>query len=416
MSFKFPRLASLNASKLSSQLSMLSVSVLTLSMLGGCSSMPSSQSISSKGSSEVAVSDGRDPYDAYYGSPATKAYDEPRYRTKIERKVIKPVFKTTAPKRYVVKKGDTMWGISQMFLNNPSYWPEIWDENQKVKNPHLIYPGDVLHIYQGGRRRIKMSDGRVVEKMVPQMRIERTGKGDPISSLLPFLAWPRVIDDDIIKETPYIVDGRDAHMLIEEGQRVYIKNLNGSYKQDRYAVFRPGKELRDPATNTVLGREVIYNGFVDIARRGAEVATADVIETKREIRPGDRLFNIENEEQSLNAIIRKPTHRVRGEIISLFEASMVSGQAQVVTINKGKRHGMKPGYILGVYAPGRTVDDPYKTHKRKYSFSPETKVQVGLPPERSATAVVYKVENNLSYALLTKSSHAVRNGYKIGNP
>ena len=104
MSFKFPRLASLNALKLSSKLSMLSVSVLTLSVLGGCSSMPSSQSMSSKGSSEVAVSDGRDPYDAYYGSPATKAYDEPRYRTKIERKVIKPVFKTTAPKRYVVKK------------------------------------------------------------------------------------------------------------------------------------------------------------------------------------------------------------------------------------------------------------------------------------------------------------------------
>ncbi len=415
MSFKFPRLTS---SSTSLHISVLSLSALTLSLLGGCSSvsMPGSQSMSSQNAPEVGRADGRDPYDAYYGSPATKAYDEPHYRTKIERKVVKPVFKTTAPKRYVVKKGDTMWAISNMFLNNPGYWPEIWDENQKVKNPHRIYPGDILHIYEGGRRRIKMSDGRVVERMVPQMRIERKGKGDPISSLAPFLAWPRVIDDDIIKETPYIVDGRDAHMLIEEGQRVYIKNLNSSYKQDRYAVFRPGKELFDPETNRVLGREVIYNGFVEIVRRGDVVATADVIESKREIRPGDRLFNIENEEQSLDALIRKPTHKVRGEIISLFEASMISGQAMIVTINKGSRQGIKPGYMLGVYAPGRTVDDPYKKHARKYSFSPETKVQVGLPPERAGTAIVYKVENNLSYALVSKSSHEVRNGYKIGNP
>lgn len=408
MSFKFPQLTS-------AHLPALSVSLLMLSVLGGCSSAGSmsNQMLSSKADSKN-MANVRDPYDAYYGSPATKAY-EAHYSPRIERKVIKPIFKTTAPKRYVVKKGDTMWGISNNFLNNPGYWPEIWDENQKVANPHLIYPGDVLHIYEGGRRRIKMSDGNVVERLVPQMRIERNGGGEPISTLAPFLSWPRVIDEDVIKETPYIVDGRDAHMLIEKGQRVYIKNLNRSYKQDRYAIFRPGKTLHDPETNTALGREVIYNGFVEIKRRD-EISTADVIETKREIRPGDRIFSIDNEEQSLNATIHKPNRKVRASIISLFDASMISGQAMVVTINKGARNGIKQGYTLGVYAPGRSVNDPYEKHKRQYSFSPVKSVQVGLPPERVATAIVYKVENNISYALISESTHSVKNGYKIGNP
>ncbi len=402
MSSSFPRLA------------LLTVSMLSLSALAGCSSIGGLSSQSASKANTVSINK-VDPYDAYYGSPATRVY-EARYAPKIERRVIKPIFKTTAPKRYVVKKGDTLWGISNMFLNNPSYWPEIWDENQKLKNPHRIYPGDVLYIYQGGRRRIKMSDGRVVEKLVPQMRIERKGKGEPIASLAPFLVWPRVLPDDIIKETPYIVDGRDAHMLIEKGQRVYIKNLNNSYKQDRYAVFRKNKPLYDPErANHLLGYEVVYNGYVDIARRD-KIAVADVIESKREIRPGDRLFAIQNEEQSLNAIIRKPTHKVRGTIISLFDAHMISGQTMVITINKGARNGIKPGYTLGVYAPGRMVDDPYEKHARKYSFSPEKAVKVGLPPERVATAIVYKVENELSYALVSKSSHAVKNGYKIGNP
>ncbi len=400
MSFNFPRLA------------LLATSALTLITITGCSSLGG---LSSQSNHQSVSTNKSDPYDAYYGSPATNVY-EARYSPKIERRIIKPIFKTTAPKRYVVKKGDTLWGISNMFLNNPAYWPEIWDENQKLRNPHLIYPGDVLYIYEGGRRRIKMSDGSIVEKLVPQMRIERSGSGEPIASLAPFLVWPRVLPDDIIKETPYIVDGRDAHMLIEKGGRVYIKNLNSSYKQDRYAVFRKGKALYDPErANHLLGYEVVYNGYVDIVHRD-KISIANVIDSKREIRPGDRLFAMQNEEQSLKAKIRKPKHKVRGAVISLFDAHLISGQAMVVTINKGARNGIKPGYMLGVYAPGRVVDDPYEKLQRKYSFSPDKAVKVGLPPERVATAVVYKVENEMSYALVSESTHAVKNGYKIGNP
>lgn len=390
-----------------SRLTLVSVSVLTLSIIGGCSSINNSQQAPS------AISTA-DPFDRYYGSPST-ASNNAHYQPKIVRGVTRPLFKTGAPKRYVVKKGDTLWGISNKFLNNPAYWPEVWDVNQKLANPHLIYPGDVLYIYQG-RRNI---NGSTVDKMVPQLRIERNGNiGDPISTLSPFLVWPRVLDQDTINNAPYIVDARDATLLIEKDQTVYVKNLADRHAGGKYAIFNVGDVLRDRESGREFGREVTYSGFLEVEQPAlnADVATASVVESKREIRRGDRLLWIEDETHTLKAPITIPKRKVRGTIISLFDAKMISGQTQIITINKGARDGIKLGYTLGVYTRGKTVDDPISKAKRKYAWEPITAAKVGLPPARSATAIVYKVLNNISYALITDSDHEVKNGFKIGNP
>ncbi len=51
-----------------------------------------------------------------------------------------------APTTYVVQKGDTLWDISALFLEDPWLWPELWYFNPQVDNPHLIYPGDLLKL------------------------------------------------------------------------------------------------------------------------------------------------------------------------------------------------------------------------------------------------------------------------------
>lgn len=409
MSFNFPRLA------------LVSASVIGLSFLGGCSTFDkggkgASSQVYSQGASASSVNSA-DPYDSYYGSPKKRAY-EAEYQPNIKRTVIKPVFKVTAPKRYVVKKGDTLWGISNMFLNNPSYWPEIWDVNQKVANPHRIYPGDVLYIYEGGKRRIKLSDGSVVEKLVPQMRIERNGSGEPISTLAPFLAWPRVVDKDTIDNAPYIVAGKDASLLMEEDQTVYAKNLADRHAGGRYAIFHKKKMLIDPETKRELGYHVDYTGFLEVDQPAlnADVAIATIAESKRETKRGDRLLYVQDETHSLNAPIQLPNRKVRGTVISLVDANLVTGQFMIIAINKGARYGIKPGYTLGVYAPGKAVDDPVMKAKRKYSWEPVTAAKVHLPPKRVATAIVYKVLNDMSYALISESDNAVKEGHKIGNP
>jgi len=402
------------------RLTVVSASVLSIAVLGGCSNNAltdlSVPKLSSQKNPSV-ISDAQ--YDSYYGSPDGRAHYA-KYQPKIKRTVVKSgtTFKATAPKRYIVKKGDTLWAISNMFLNNPAYWPEIWDKNQKLANPHRIYPGDVLYIYTG-KKSVSRSNGSVTDKMVPQMRIERNGLGGkPISMLAPFLAWPHMLDSDTIDNSPYIVGADGAQLLIEKGQSVYVKGLSDRHSGGRYAIYHKGKMLVDTDTQKKLGHEIVYTGFLEVQKPAlnAEVAKATVEESIREIRPGDKLLFENDEKNNLTAPIQRPRTKVRGTVISMFDANIISGETMIITVNRGARHGFKQGYTLGVYSPVRVINDPLKMAKKKYKFEPNQAEKVTLPPVRVATAIVYKVLNDISYAVITGSQNTVKKGYKIGNP
>ena len=355
-----------------------------------------------------------DPYDSHYGMPSRNSNGG--YATQPKYKKIRIPVKTNAPSRYKVKKGDTMWDIANKFLKDPWFWPEIWDKNQKIKNPHLIYPGDLLYIYQT-RRTIKR-EGGVVEVLVPQIRVERMGSGKPLSAIAPFLAWPRVLDKATIDRAPYIVDGQDQHLIIENGQTVYIKKLRDRTIGKTYPIFRKNKPLYDPETRELLGYEVVYTADASITRGTGDIASATILNAKREVHKGDRLLKNIDEEVVLNAPMMPPSQKVRATVLSLYEAHMISGTGMIIVLDCGVAEGVKPGHILAVYKPGKTVRDPYeKKEEVKYKYlKRKIAVKVGLPPERIATAVVYKVDKKLSYALVIDSDHAVKKGYKIGNP
>jgi hypothetical protein len=244
------------------------------------------------------------------------------------------------------------------------------------------------------------------------------GSGKPLSALTPFLAWPRVLDKEIIESAPYIVDGQNQHLIIENGQTVYIKKLQDRRIGQRYPVFRKNKPLYDPATGELLGYEVIYTADVNITRHSNTIASATILNSKREVHKGDRLLKNISEKVTLDAPMRAPQHKVRASVLSLYEAHMVSGTGMVITLNAGSIKGIQAGHILGVYKAGKIVNDPYETRqKTEYKYlKTKVAVKVHLPPERIATAVVYKVTKKLSYALITQSNHAVKKGYKVGNP
>ena len=353
-------------------------------------------------------------YDSYYGKPLKKATH------RVHKKAIE--IKATAPKKYIVKKGDTLWGISKKFLVHAEYWPEIWDKNQRIQNPHLIYPGDILYLSY-------VTDN--TGKLVPRIRVDR-GKGvQPVSSLIPFLAWPRVLDEKTITDAPYIIGSRDNHNLITESERIYINRLQAN-KGDRYGIFHKQKELIDPDTGKSLGFEVDYMGYTRIERSDA-ISTATIISANREIRRGDKLFKPKDETRGLNVPIHVPYIKVRGTVMSLYDAHAISGQYMIAVINRGKQQGIKVGHVLGIYAEGRTVEDIeekaraqaavteyMKQHpiypKKSVKPLPEFDIQVELPPEKIGTMVIYKVTDKLSFGLIVESERAVRNGDKIGNP
>ncbi|HRJ52603.1 MAG TPA: LysM peptidoglycan-binding domain-containing protein [Candidatus Thiothrix moscowensis] len=357
--------------------------------------------LSACGASTPAKSGGSDPYDRYYGSPQGQdvAGDTIGYGDII----VNPA----APQTYVVQKGDTLWGIARKFLNTPWHWPEVWDKNQRIPNPHLIYPGDVLTLdYVQG--------SGAGNKLVPRIRVDRGGReGQPISSLIPFMAWPRVLDEATINNAPYIMASRDDHALIAEGETIYVRNLRNAVEGSRCAVFHKNKPLLD-TNGSLLGYEVTYAGYSRVERLG-EPATATVLDAQREIRKGDRLLQPLDETEYLNTPIHAPASRVRGDVVAMFDAEAVAGNYMIATINKGLRDNIQVGHVLGIYAGGKTVDDPYlRQQTGKMGISHPVSTQ--LPPEKVANLVIYKVTDKVSYGLILDATREVKNGYKIGNP
>ncbi len=298
-------------------------------------------------------------YDQYYGKPPQTGHGSrsAAHQSGIKRHTATGrtggmIVNPAAPKTYVVKKGDTLWGIARKFLHTPAYWPEIWDKNQRIANPHRIYPGDILHF--GYRKTVSASGG---EKLVPRIRIERKGSGKPLSTLAPFLAWPRVLDDTRIKNAPYLLASQGDHTLITKGERVYIRNLKKPMIGGRYAIYHPQKPLYDPDTKALLGHQVDYVGYARIDRAD-RLSSATILDANDAIRKGDRLLPPTAHTQTLRAPIQLPRHKVRGEIISLYRAKYLGADCMIMVINRGKQHHIKPGYTLGIYAAGKVVEDP----------------------------------------------------------
>ncbi|MEZ5453611.1 MAG: LysM peptidoglycan-binding domain-containing protein [Thiothrix sp.] len=333
-------------------------------------------------------------YDNYYGQPSTQSRDVFDYGGV----VVNP----SAPRTYVVKKGDTLWGIARKFLNTPWYWPEVWDKNQRISNPHRIFPGDVLTLdYARGTG----------DKLMPRIRIDRRGDGDPIASLTPYLVWPRVLDEATIKNSPYILASQDDHALITEGETIYVNNLRNSQPGTRCAIFHPNKPLHDTRTGQLLGYEVTYGGYSRVERIG-NPATATVLDAKREIRKGDRLLLPVDETANLSGkVFHAPSFKVRGDIISLFDAEYISGNHMIAAINKGRRDRIEVGHTLGVYTQGKYVVDTVESCNSKTGA-----VCSQLPPEKVANLVVYKVTDRVSYGLIMDATREVKDGDKIGNP
>jgi hypothetical protein len=333
----------------------------------------------------------------------------------------------TAPKSYVVKKGDTLWGIASMFLKDPWVWPEVWIINPSIPNPHLIYPGDTLQLAFGanGSPIITVAEAGTARleatKLDPRLRsstLDQAIPTIPYSAIQAFLAHPRLLTRDQIKTAPYVLAFRDTHQVGGSGIEVYVANLS-SDQNSRYAVMRVGDELRDPDDNSVLGYEGIYTATALVERPG-NPAKALLTESALETVAGDRLVTANDEATPVNFTLRAPSSDIHGRIIAAVGGTDLIGQFQVVAINRGKSHGLAAGNVLAVDAAGATVRDLYRGGRSissmgagiGTSFAPTVK----LPDERTGTALVFRVYDRMSYALILGASDTIHVRDVVHNP
>ncbi len=331
-----------------------------------------------------------------------------------------------APEQYVVKKGDTLWDISKIYLRDPWYWPEIWYVNPQVANPHLIYPGDVLRlVYIDGQPRLTIAQrGENVEggvggrKLSPQVRREplsRAITAVPYEVIAGFTGRPVLLDKDQVKNAPYVVGMRDDHTIGAAGNELYARGLDNAAADSRYNVIHVDGKIRDPDNNDLLGYTGVYVGSGPILTTG-ETAKLMLADSSREALQGDKLF-AETVETNTDFVPHAPTTDVKAQVIAIRELT-VMGQYHVIALNRGTKAGLEPGHVLAINQSGGTVRDRYSAgglgSGESSMFSMGKKVK--LPAERVGVAMVYKTYADMSFALIMEASHEIREGDIAGNP
>ena len=315
------------------------------------------------------------------------------------------------PDRYVVVKGDTLWDIAGRFLKQPWRWPEIWKMNrEQIKNPHWIYPGDVIVLERvGGSVQLRLEKGsRPTVKLSPQVRVESLERAVPsVSAAMidPFLSKPLVIEADGLENAPYIIGTDESRVILGVGDSAYAEGVKDS-DPVFWQIYRPGQALIDPDNQQVLGYEAVYLGDAKVTRRTTP-ATIEITKSIQEINVGDRL--VPATEQAINAYVpHAPEKPVAGRIMSAYGGVAEVGQNAIVTINKGKRDGIESGHVLAIYRHGRDVN----TIKDQQPTSDT----VRLPDERYGLLFVFRTFDRLSYALVVQSTRPVHVLDDVQNP
>lgn len=325
------------------------------------------------------------------------------------------------PERYTVAKGDTLWDISTRFLKSPWHWPKIWKINEQIKNPHLIYPGDVVVLrWVNGKPELsvlrkekvpglpslpettaaatptdKPTDGRTV-KLSPKVHSEPLEAAIPTiqpNAIAPFLTQPLAVGEGELEQAGYITTGLDDRIALGDNSEFYARGLkdeSGEY----YQIFRPGNPIRHPDSGELLAYEAQYLGDARRLETG-DPSKFVVTGVKQEIIPTDRLLAAPKKPSLPYYYPRAPKSRVEGRIVSALNAVAEIGPQAVVGISLGTREGIEEGNVLRVM---RHVG----THK-----DPVTRETYNLPDEESALLLVFRTYEKMSYALVMTATRPV---------
>lgn len=319
------------------------------------------------------------------------------------------------PDVYTVVKGDTLWDISGTFLSKPWLWPEIWQINPQIENPHLIYPGDqIALIYVDGQPRLQLSRGdagRTFRMSPGDARLSPQIRSTPLESAIPtialdaiqgFLVQNRVVVPAVLEAAPYVVQGDSQRLILGAGDRVYVRGVVPD--SESFNFVRRGPLYIDPETNEILGREATYIGLGTAVAQEDDVATMAITSTREEVAIGDRVLPTEERRVNSTFFPSAPDNDIRGQIISVFSGVTQVGQYDVVVINRGEREAVKVGDVMAIYRRGALARD---------RIAKET---IRLPSERAGLLMVFRTFEKLSYGLVLVTERPLAVYDEVRNP
>jgi hypothetical protein len=357
------------------------------------------------------------------------------------------------PDTYTVQKGDTLWSIAAKFLQKPWQWPEVWQANPQVRNPHLIYPGDVLSLaYLNGKPGIGFAGRGGIEPHTRAEQLESAVKPLPLSAIEDFLKKPRLVSEDEFKHAPHVVGIEDHYINGSTGQLVYVRGLDAQPGQ-RYVLVRPvgryylitGKDgrpdevfrqdmqdrddrpsmlwHRGPDHFTLhgnvhfLGYEMLQFGEVQATHAG-NPASVLVTSTDYEVRPGDFVLPPQNNQFDFQYVPHAPRQvPPTMRVIAFTDALNAVGRLQVVALSSGAADGVENGQTFSIFHPGDKVQDrsDYPDGSFKAFFHPDD-AKVQLPEEYIGHVMIFRTFDRVSYGLIMDGIRPVHLGDHLYDP
>ena len=311
------------------------------------------------------------------------------------------------PDRHIVVPGDTLWGISGKFLKQPWRWPEVWRMNQaEIKNPHLIYPGDIVLLdHFGGSPRLKIAKP-MNNKLQPKIYSEAVQQAIPSippNIIEPYISQPLIIEPGEHDGLARIVATQEDRLMLGSGDTAFVSSIPDA-SIEKWNVFRRGKPLKDPETGEIIAHEAFFLGNMRLVQPG-EPAVLRVTLAKEEMGRGDRLLPAPPAE-IISYAPHRPEQQIAAKVMSIYGGVNEGGPGYVISLNRGKNEGLEIGHVLALYrdrvATGMDEDG--------------RRVQTALPEERYALAFVFRVFNRVAYALVVESSRSVIIGDSARNP
>lgn len=350
------------------------------------------------------------------------------------------------PDTYVVVRGDTLWDIAGKFLQKPWLWPEIWQANPQIQNPHLIYPGDVISLAY--LNRVGVTPGPRTDA-APINAI-------PLSDVEPFLKDLRVVDS--FHELPYVVGLEEDRLRASQGQVAYVRGLGDVSPGTRFAVLRPtvrythllrsgyccdlfhkqdldarGRYIIDGQpmwTNVMtpdkgkeaLGYEMMRVNVGTVTRGevgGIDASTLLLDEEGREVRVGDRLVPIEPQPYDLQFFPHPPKQQTaygKARVLAVADMLTSGGPRDVVALSVGAREGVDNGTVFSIWREGSNAVDRVEKGLDREEDTVLYENKVRLPDEFAGHVMVFRTYDKVSYGLVMDSIKPARVGYHLKHP
>lgn len=350
-----------------------------------------------------------------------------------------------APGSYRIKSGDTLWSISAYFLKSPWKWPALWGLNQsQIRNPHRIYPGQVLVLTRNGDRAyLQIGNNVGMTGPIPTVRLGPSIRSEaiednaipvlPPDAVIPFLQHGIIIPRNEFENSPRIVALPERRLLLTTGDKVYVRGGTIDPAVQRiYLAYTSPEPIRDPVTRDILGFQATYLGKLKFIREGTlsnqdaynplEVpSTFEIIESTQEMRIGDRLTPASSEQELLTDYVPSAAPAgIEGRVVSIYGGNAIRHASlyQVVLLSRGHLDGLERGNVVALWRPGREVRDTTApdTGWNINRLNRRQATMVMTPDERYGLAMVFRTYDHLSYAIIMQATDSVELGDNFTSP